>query len=131
MLNGLSPRVQDCYRRADACARRADVTDCAEQRKYWHKQEAHWILIAAYCEFSERVGSFLKSGWPHLSSILWAEGAGLDALVDIFNRVCTTMNIDPQNESVTHIITQTLVTAVGHGERDAEVLYYLAVQAIT
>jgi hypothetical protein len=131
MPDQLSSRVQDCYRRADDCARRAEAADCAEQRKFWDEQEARWIQIAGYSQFSERVASFLRSGRPEPNAILREEAAGLDALVDIFSRVCAAMDIDTHDESALHAIAHALVRAAKHGIRDAEVFYNLAVHAVS
>ena len=55
--------------------------------------------VADYSVFSERVGSFLRSGRPELHVILREDAAGLDALVEIFSRVCAAMAIDARDES--------------------------------
>ncbi len=83
MLKIPSPRVQDCYRRADECARRAEFADDADLRDYWEQQEACWIQIANYSEFSERVASFPKSGRRTPAAILREEESNIDALVDV------------------------------------------------
>jgi hypothetical protein len=129
MLDRPSSRVQDCYRRADECAQRAETTTCAEQRAYWDKQEARWVQIAGYAQFSERVASYLRSGKPEPDTILQEDEAGLDALVDIFNRVCAAMNIDARDTRVSQAIAQVLVKAATLGICDPEILYNLAMQA--
>ncbi len=129
MLDRPSSRLQDCYRRADEAARRAEASDCAELRAFWDKQEARWIQIAGYAQFSERVASFLRSGKPEPDAILQEDEAGIDALVDIFNRVCITMNIDARDTRASHAVAQVLVKAAMLGICDPEVLYNLAMQA--
>jgi len=131
MPNQPSSRVQDCYRRADKCARRAEATDCPEQRSFWDKQEARWIQIAGYSVFSERVASFLRSCSPEPKVILREDAAGLDGLVDIFGRVCAAMDIDTRDESALQTIAHVLIRAAKHGISDAEVLYNLAVYAVS
>jgi hypothetical protein len=131
MVKQPSLRVQDCRQRADDCARRAETAGTDESRQYWETQEVRWIQIAAHSEFSEQIGSFLKSGRPDLKALSEFDNSGLDALVEVFNRVCTAMDIDPQDESQSRIVTQILVRALMGGESDLVVLYQLVLQAIS
>jgi hypothetical protein len=131
MLKAPSPRVQECYRRADNCARRAELAGDAELREFWEQQEARWIQIASYSEFSEQVASFLQSGCPTPAAILRDEESDIDALVGVFSRLCIAMKVDAQDNSKSSIIALTVVKAAQSGKHDAETLYDLALQMLS
>ncbi len=131
MMKRPSTRVQDCYSRADDCARQAEAAATAEEREFWEEQETRWIRIAGYAEFSERVASFLQWGRPEPAAILQEDETGINALADVFDRVCIAMNIGPQDQTLSRAIAQELVKAAMDGEDDVNALYSLAVRAVS
>ncbi len=129
MLKQQSLRAQECYRRADECARRAKAADAPETRKFWEEQETRWVRVAGYSEFSERIGAFLRTGQPPPEDILREEALGLEGLADVFNRVCLAMNIDAQDGPASRAIAQTLIAASMAGVEDSDALFDLAMRA--
>ena len=53
MSNGLSNRVNECYRRADECRERAEQASSPSSEASFRKLEQQWLDLARSCELDE------------------------------------------------------------------------------
>jgi hypothetical protein len=53
MSDGLSNRVNECYRRADECRERAEQASSPSSEASFRKLEREWLDLARSCELDE------------------------------------------------------------------------------
>jgi hypothetical protein len=128
MLRRTPKQMSDCYERADECRRRADSASRPEIANFWLEQEARWIKLAESEGLSTRVSTFLELQDGQKFSPEAEEG--VQALVEIFDRVCRTLDLDLSDEMHARKIARTLIEAAISGESDPEALFAAAVKAV-
>ena len=129
MLHRTPQHVRDCLERAADCRRRADDASNPEVAAFWLEQEARWINLAESEGLSARVATFLEL--PHGKTFSPEAEEGVQALVDIFDRVCRALELDLSDDAHARKIARTLIEAALGGESDPDRLFARAVTAVS
>ncbi|HXD45836.1 MAG TPA: hypothetical protein VN655_11940 [Pseudolabrys sp.] len=128
MLDKIDQHARDCYVRAAECRERAEATDDPDMRDFWLGEEERWVRLAGSDSLSSRISGYLGTSKDTFSPE--AED-GIAALVDVFNRVCVELNLDPGDEEFPRKVARTLIQAALAGESDPAVLHRCAVEAVS
>jgi hypothetical protein len=132
MLKRTSKQALECYRHAADCRERAKSANDPQMRKFWQQQENAWTDIATSYDFSERIAEFLQSvecaPRPVSREVDWR---GVETLLAIYKRTCDALNLDLEDETLLRTIAQTIIEDALDGERDPNMLYRRAVEAVS
>ena len=129
MLRQTPKHIRDCHDRAADCRQKAKAAPDRDGAAFWREQEAHWLKLAESYDLSSRITSFLEL--PSDRPFSPEAEEGVQALVDIFDRVCRTLDLDLSDETHARKIARTLIEAAIGGESDPEALFARAVTAVS
>lgn len=127
MLKLASDHVRNCHARAAACREKAEAAGDPEKRAFWREQEQRWLKLADSNDLSARISLFLDTREGETFSPE-AEN-GVATLVDVFNRVCASLNLDLSDEVLPRKIAHSIIVSAIDGESDPEALYQGALRA--
>jgi uncharacterized protein YdaU (DUF1376 family) len=132
VLKRPSEQILTCHQRAAACSDKADAAGTADLRQFWLDQEVRWIKLATQLDFSERLDAFVKSSaLAERPARREVEREGFDALLAIYNRVCSALNLHLEDEHLARTIARDIIEDVLDGEDDSEKIYERVMRAVT
>jgi hypothetical protein len=129
MLEQTSKHARECLERAADCRRRAQKAPDANMQAFWRQQEARWMKLAESNDLSARLSAFLdvqdgKQFSPEAEE-------GVQTLVDIFDRVCRTLDLDVSEDTRPRKIARTIIEATLAGESDPDKLFFCGLGAVS
>lgn len=122
MSKRFSGEMRDCRARAAVCRQRADATDDPQGRAFWQAQERRWLAIASDRELTKSVSDGADVVTPTPED-------GIEALIDVFHRVCAELNLDGRHPALPRRVADSILQAALDGEDDLDRLYARALKA--
>ncbi|HEV2628402.1 MAG TPA: hypothetical protein VGV41_07135 [Pseudolabrys sp.] len=129
MLELMSKHARECLERAADCRRRAQEAGDAETQADWHEQEARWLKLAEQNDLSTRITTFLHV--PDGATFSPEAEAGVRTLVDIFDRICRTIDLDLTDDIQPRKIARTIIEATLAGESDPDKLFLCGLKSVS
>lgn len=129
MLEHTSKYARDCYERAADYGRAAQEATDPATRAFCLEQEARWLKLAESDDLSSRITTFLD---VHDGATYSPEAEeGVRTLVDIFDRVCRTLDLELDDDTLPRKIARTIIEAALAGESDPDRLFLCGLNAVS
>lgn len=128
--SGDQRRERDCHQRAAVCRRRANEIADPQGRAFWEAQERRWLAIADDSDGGPRASDVPSASDARRTDDRSPED-DIEALIDVFHRVCADVMLDAQHQQLPHKVAHTILEAALAGEDDLDSLYARAVKAVS
>jgi hypothetical protein len=132
VLKRPSEQILKCHQRAAECSDKADAAATPQIRTFWLGEEIKWVEFARQLDFAGPLADFTEFrllGQEPLQCEV--ERGGLDALLAIYNRVCSALNLHLEDEFLARTIARDIIENVLDGEDDPDMIYDRVMKAVS